>query len=138
MSNWQIQLNVSVDLIQIIHSIGFKSCCVQWNKSIRKLLYIPYQSHTWLLGPLKDQQHISVQLLIKTLRFITSMLSNDNVLGRFITNIASHNAQSPIGSNINFEDRLSKNVHTVHCFICYMNSLFCTFLYHVYEINIYI
>ncbi len=50
------------------------------------------------------------------------MLSNDNVLVRFIASIALHNAQSPVGSkyvlyrheyNINLEDRLSKNVQKV-------------------------
>ena len=45
-----------------INSRGFKKCCVQWNKAVRKLLKLPYRTHTWLLGPLMRQNHIIVQL----------------------------------------------------------------------------
>jgi len=40
-----------------LNSKGFRSCCIQWNKAVRKLFRLPYRTHTWLLGPLIDQPH---------------------------------------------------------------------------------
>ena len=47
----------------LYNSNGFKKCCTQWNKAIRKIFSQPYQSHRWLLGPLIGQYHIINQLI---------------------------------------------------------------------------
>ena len=100
-------------------SNGFKSCCTQWNKAVRKLMNLPYRCHTSLLGPLVDQLHISVQLCIKSLRFFFCMLNSNNQLVSHMCNLAIHCANSPVGRNISFlkykygvniSDNLSVNV----------------------------
>ena len=105
-----------------LNSNGFRSCCIQWNKAVRKLFRLPYRTHTWLLGPLIDQPHISIQLTVKTLRFIDCMLHSSNNIVSHIGNIAKCCANSPVGRNIaymkykydiNFDDKLSANVARV-------------------------
>jgi hypothetical protein len=41
---------------------SFDNICVQWNKAVRRILNLPYRTHTWLLGPLLGTRHISHQL----------------------------------------------------------------------------
>ena len=45
-----------------IDSTDYKRICVTWNKSVRKILKLPYTTHTWILGPLLDQSHLHYQL----------------------------------------------------------------------------
>ena len=53
-----------------VTSCGFKACCTQWNKAVRHIKGLHYRTHTWILGPVTNQYHISVQLFIKSLKFI--------------------------------------------------------------------
>ena len=62
-----------------INSPGFNRCCVQWNKAVRRILKVPYRTHTWLLGPLLNQQHVKMQFQRKILRFVYTMLNNTNI-----------------------------------------------------------
>ena len=45
-----------------LSSIGFQKFCVQWNKAVRRLLNVSNRTHTWLLGPLSNQTHVSCKL----------------------------------------------------------------------------
>ena len=49
-----------------LSSTDFRSCCIQWNKAVYKLFRLPYPTHTWLLGPLINLSHFSIQLAVKT------------------------------------------------------------------------
>ena len=40
------------------NSTGFRKCCKAWNIAVRKLLHLPFNTHTWILGPLIGQKHI--------------------------------------------------------------------------------
>ncbi len=55
---------------------------------MRKVLQLPYRAHTWLLGPLLGQCHISVQLYVKSLRFLHYMFNNSNRIVSYVGNIA--------------------------------------------------
>ena len=54
----------------LYNSNGFKKCCTQWNKVIRKIFSLSYQSHRWLLGPLIGQYHISNQLIRRDIKCV--------------------------------------------------------------------
>ena len=41
------------------NSTGFEKCCKAWNIAVRKLLHLPFKTHTWILGPLIGQRHMS-------------------------------------------------------------------------------
>ena len=83
-----------------IDSTDYKRICVTWNKSVRKILKLPYTTHTWILGPLLDQSHLHYQLQRRTLRFISLMYNSRNVLITACVKIAIGNANSPLGHNI--------------------------------------
>ena len=83
-----------------INSIDYKPICVTWNKSVRKILKLPYTTHTWILGPLLDQSHIHYQLQVRTLRFISLMYNSRNVLITACVKSAINNANSLLGHNI--------------------------------------
>ena len=83
-----------------IDSTDYKRICVTWNKSVRKILKLPYTTHTWILGPLLDQSHLHYQLQRRTLRFISLMYNSRNVLINACVNSAINNANSPLGHNI--------------------------------------
>ena len=38
--------------------------CIKWNKSVRKIVELPNNSHRSILGPLPNQPQISYQLFI--------------------------------------------------------------------------
>jgi len=81
-------------------SSGFNACCIQWNKAIRLIFNLPYQTHTWLLGPIWGQFHISVQLYVKSLRFMHYMLNSSNRIVSYVGKIARSSASTPLGRNM--------------------------------------
>ena len=88
--------------IWCMNSHGFASCCIQWNKAVRKILKLPYRCHSWLLGPLMQQCHISAQLHVKTIKFIYQMLMNSNSIVAYIARRGCMFSNSPLGRNISF------------------------------------
>ena len=79
------------------NSNGLKKCCTQWNKAIRKIFSLPYQSHRWLLGPLIGQYHISNQLIRRDIKCLYRMINCPNaIIRQYILN-AYYNANSLIG-----------------------------------------
>ena len=56
------------------NSHGFNKICKSWNIAIRTLLQLPFNAHTWLLGPITIQNNIQTQLYIRNYRFFCIML----------------------------------------------------------------
>ena len=55
------------------NSKGFEKMCITWNRAVRKMYSLPYDTHRWILGPLTNQRHLRYQLFarnIKLLHFI--------------------------------------------------------------------
>ena len=85
-----------------INSQPIYSVCTSWNKGVRFILNLPYDAHTWLLGPLLKQNHIKKQFIARTLRFLFCMLKSHNRIVEVCTLNALSNANSPMGSNLSF------------------------------------
>ena len=51
-----------------LHSNGFNSCETAWNIDVRKILGLPYTTHTWMLGPLINSVHMKYKLYIRDLK----------------------------------------------------------------------
>ena len=81
-----------------VNSQSINSVCTSWNKGVRRILNLPPDAHTWLLGPLLKQNHIKNQFFVRTLRFPFCMLKSHNG----IVQICTLNANSPMGSNLSF------------------------------------
>ena len=67
---------------------------------LRRVLGIPYKTHTALLGPIIDSCHVSIVLVKRFCKFVDSMLASDNEIVKVIITNAIVSAQSPIGMNI--------------------------------------
>ena len=85
-----------------VNSQYINSVCTSWNKGVRRILNLPHDAHTWLLGPLLKQNHIKKQFFVGTLCFLFCMLKSHNGIVEVCTLNALSNANSPMGSNLSF------------------------------------
>ena len=93
-SHGKIQSNVLCKLFQIYccsfygsevwcsNSYGFNRCVTEWNKTMRRILRIPYRSDRLLLAQLGQQKDIREHLHIKLLRYLTYALNHYNPIVR--------------------------------------------------------
>ena len=87
---------------QMWESQSTNMVCTSWNKGVRRILNLPHDAHTWLLGPLLKQNHIKKQFIVRSLRFLFCMLKSHNGIVKACTLNALSNANSPMGSNLSF------------------------------------
>ena len=71
--------------------------CTQWNKCIKRIYSLPYNTHRWLLGPLIGQYHSRHQLILKDNKFLHRLLQSTNSIVRQCIMNASSNANTLIG-----------------------------------------
>ena len=62
------------------NSTGFEKCCKAWNIAVRKLLHLLFKTHTWILGPLIGQRHISTQLQFRNFCFLLDAFNSNNYI----------------------------------------------------------
>ena len=84
------------------NSDSFGKCCTQWNKCIRRIYSLPYNTHRWLLGPLIGQYHIRHQLILRDIKFLHSLLQSTNYIVRQCIMNASSNANTLIGYKMSY------------------------------------
>ena len=88
-------------------------------KSVRRILDLPHDANTWLLGPLLKQNHTKKQFIVSTLRFLLFMLKSHNGIVEVCTLNVFSNANSPMGSNLSFlrsKYRINFQSHSLaHC-----------------------
>ena len=70
------------------------------NIGVRKILGLPYKTHTWILGSVTNSVHMRYKLYIRDLKFSTRFSQCDNVLVRSCFTIISNNANSILGNKL--------------------------------------
>lgn len=83
-----------------LNSRNVKNVCTQWNKAVRRILRLPFNTHRWLLPILAKRPPLQNQLEIRFLKFISSMFNSENTIVSFISNFAFCNKNSVLGNNI--------------------------------------
>ena len=73
---------------------------IAWNKAIRRLLNIPYNTHTKLLPVLVNSVPVTDQLFKRFASLYINMLQCDNKRVAFLARRASCNVRGIIGSNV--------------------------------------
>ena len=53
-----------------------KNVCIYWNKAVRRIVNVPYTTHTCMLGPILNQTHISTQLIKDAFGFYLEWLAD--------------------------------------------------------------
>jgi len=88
---------------------------------VRRLLDLDQRTYTWILPPLPEQIHISLQLYVQTLIVLYHTLQHEHSIIFSIGKTALSSATSPIGQEcvlfplyIYFTDSLSPCINRVH------------------------
>ena len=79
------------------NSEGFAKICTTLNKVVRTILKLPIRAHTYLRGPLLNQQNIYEQLYVRSIRCLYTMYHSSNYIVRTVFNNALYNSNSCIG-----------------------------------------
>ena len=82
------------------NSLSFKKICTTWNIGVRSIFNLPYRAHTYFLGPLLQQPHISEQLYIRSAQFLYNMYNSHNSIVQTCFKNALYNSNSVIGLKI--------------------------------------
>ena len=85
--------------IRYFNSEGFTKICTTctWNKGVHTILKLPIRAHTYLLGPLLNQQNIHEQLYVISIRCLYTMYHSSNYNVRTVFYNALYNSKPCIG-----------------------------------------
>ena len=81
------------------NSLSFKKSCTTWNIGVRPIFNLPYRAHTYFLGPLLQQPHISEQLYIRSAQFLYMYNSHNSIVQTCFMNTL-YNSNSVIALKI--------------------------------------
>ena len=84
------------------NSHGFDKICKSWNIAIRTLLQLLFNAHTWLLGPITEQNNIRTQLYIRNYRFLYYASRSSNRIVKQCIYYAMYNSNSDLGYKFAF------------------------------------
>jgi PAS domain-containing protein len=76
-----------------------------WNRSARRLLGLPQQTHTRYLSHLLDVPHAKVQVFRRFTKMVKNMIASDNRIVNFIAKLGIYHADTIIGANIRYIQR---------------------------------
>ena len=68
----------------------------------RKLLHLPFKTHTWILGLLIGQRHISTQLQFRNFCFLLDAFNSSNHIVKSCMRAALYNSNTCIGYKLAF------------------------------------
>ena len=85
-----------------LDSLAFMGAYTSWNRGIRTILHLPFTTHAYMLGPLMNQPHLSLQLYKRCARFLYGMKQCHNYIVRACLTNAMQNARTPLGHNLAF------------------------------------
>ena len=71
-----------------------------YNKAVRRMLHLPYQTHCDLLSPILGIPHIKDQVACRFLKMYNSMYNSNNVLIRNMAIRCMHSSNTSIGSTV--------------------------------------
>ena len=73
-----------------------------WNRAVRKIFKLPYQTRRWLLGPLIDQLDIRYQFYARDIKLLFQVKRCNNITVMQCLYNAYHNSSSLIGCKMSF------------------------------------
>ena len=84
------------------NSPRFRSICTTWNIGVRTVLKVPFNTHSYFLGPRLRQNHIRQQLRVRNIRFVYNIYHSKNAILRSYFNHAILYANPCIGAKLAF------------------------------------
>ena len=89
-------------MLIVTTSSGFDKCCKSWNIAVRKLLYIPLNTHVWILGHLIKQNNLRLQLQFRNFQFLLNAFNSTNDIVKTCIQSAMYNSNTCIGYKLAF------------------------------------
>jgi hypothetical protein len=87
----------------VLHSKYMDDIYIAWQKGLRRIWKIPYQTHRCLLPFLSSMKsHISVQFIFRFIKLYQSMYHNNNDLVSFVAHQAVHSCHGRLGINMQY------------------------------------
>ena len=74
--------------------------CNSWNKSVRIMLGLPYNTHRYFLEPLTDLQHLKFTLISRFIGFLSQIEKSHKILPKILLQTIRKDCRSVTGSNI--------------------------------------
>ena len=71
-----------------------------WNKAVRRMLHLPYQTHCNLLSPILGIPHIKEQVACRFLKMFNNMYNSKNALIHNMAVRCMHSSNTGIGNNV--------------------------------------
>jgi len=69
-----------------LESANIETFCVAWRKALRRLLQLPYNSHSYFLPSLSDTLPVYDEICKRSMKFIATTLVSSNMLVQSIAN----------------------------------------------------
>ena len=86
-----------------LSSSSFEFICTAWNKAVRRIFHLAYNTHRYLLPCIVQTSHIRYQLVERFRTFFATCMSSENLL----INLLTLNAHfSPMSMNRRYADKL--------------------------------
>ena len=88
-----------------LSSSSFEFICTAWNKAVRRIFYLPYNTHRYLLPFIVQTSHIRNQLVERSRTFFATCMSSENLLIILLA-LNAHFCDSPMSMNRKYADKL--------------------------------
>ena len=83
-----------------LHGADIERMQIEWNKAVRRVLVIPYQTHTNLLPLLIKSNTFVAQFRRRITKFVKTFVNSDNDYVSFIGECARYNSHGVLGRNV--------------------------------------
>ena len=74
--------------------------CNSWNRSVRIMLGIPFNTHRYFLEPVSGLKHLKFTLITRFLTFISRIEKSKKILPRVLLQAIKRDCRSVTGSNL--------------------------------------
>ena len=71
-----------------------------WNRSVKVMFDLPYETHRWLIEPLSGNQHIRKILIQRFLNFTKQIKKSNKSIVKLLFNTIKFSVRSTTGSNL--------------------------------------
>ena len=88
-----------------LSSSSFEFICTAWNKAVRRIFHLPYNTHRYLLPFIVQTSHIRYQLVERFRTFFATCMSSENLLINLLA-LNAHFCNSPMSMNRRYADKL--------------------------------
>ena len=97
-----------------------------WNRGVRRLLKLPYQTHTRFLPHLAEMPHPEADISRRFVKSLHKMLYSSNSLLEYISILGTQCADTIIGRNLKYIDQVCSRDDPVFCLNFKIKRLYCS------------